>query len=136
LNKIQKGDKVMDWLQIKLRKFIDNNNKERHRKDVESFRRIKGLNLKKQIEPHLSFNQSLEKSRGLPVYNGPKFADQVNKLSFNVEPRKKKTLPKYSLSKSNEKSPDYSRKKIAQKEPFSNISFYKQFDYLKKAQSK
>jgi uncharacterized protein (DUF736 family) len=39
-------------------------------------------------------------------------------------------------TKSNEKSPDYSRKKIAQKEPFSNISFYKQFDYLKKAQSK
>lgn len=37
----------MDWLQIKLRKFIDNNKKERHRKDVESFRRIKGLNPKK-----------------------------------------------------------------------------------------
>lgn len=27
LSKIQKGDKVMDWLQIKLRKFIDNNKK-------------------------------------------------------------------------------------------------------------
>lgn len=27
LNKIQKEDKVMDWLQIKLRKFIDNNKK-------------------------------------------------------------------------------------------------------------
>ena len=27
LNKIQKGDRVMDWLQIKLRKYIDNNKK-------------------------------------------------------------------------------------------------------------
>lgn len=34
LSKIQKGDKVMDWLQIKLRKFIDNNKKERHKKEV------------------------------------------------------------------------------------------------------
>lgn len=49
LSKIQKGDKVMDWLQIKLRKFIDNNKKERHKKEVESFRKIKGLNPRKQL---------------------------------------------------------------------------------------
>jgi hypothetical protein len=49
LNKIQKGDKVMDWLQIKLRKFIDNNKKERHKREVENFRKIKALHLKKQI---------------------------------------------------------------------------------------
>jgi hypothetical protein len=48
LSKIQRGDKVMDWLQIKLRKFIDNNKKERHKKEVESFRKIKGLYPKKQ----------------------------------------------------------------------------------------
>lgn len=34
LNKIQKGDKVMDWLQIKLRKFIDGSKKEKHRREV------------------------------------------------------------------------------------------------------
>lgn len=49
LNKIQKGDKVMDWLQIKLRKFIDNNKKERHRKEIESFKINKALNSKKQL---------------------------------------------------------------------------------------
>ena len=27
LNKVQKGDKVMDWLQIKLRKYMDNHKK-------------------------------------------------------------------------------------------------------------
>lgn len=27
LSKIHKGDRVMDWLQIKLRKFIDQNKK-------------------------------------------------------------------------------------------------------------
>jgi len=27
LNKIHKGDRVMDWLQIKLRKFLDNSKK-------------------------------------------------------------------------------------------------------------
>ena len=27
LSKVQKGDKVMDWLQIKLRKYVDNNKK-------------------------------------------------------------------------------------------------------------
>lgn len=48
LSKIQKGDKVMDSLQIKLRKFIDNNKKERHKKEVESFRKLKGLLPKKQ----------------------------------------------------------------------------------------
>ena len=32
LAKIQKGDKAMDWLQIKLRKLIDNSKKERHKK--------------------------------------------------------------------------------------------------------
>jgi hypothetical protein len=39
----------MDWLQIKLRKFIDSNKKERHKKEVESFRRFKVLNPKKQL---------------------------------------------------------------------------------------
>lgn len=34
LGKIQKGDKVMDWLQIKLRKFVDGLKKERHRREV------------------------------------------------------------------------------------------------------
>ena len=90
----------MDWLQIKLRKFIDNNKKQRHKKDVQSFRRTKGINRKIKIEPNISIDQSLEKSRGFQVYNGPKFADQVNKLSLNVESREKNTLSKYSLSKS------------------------------------
>jgi hypothetical protein len=34
LSKIQKGDKVMDWLQIKLRKFTDFNKKEKHRREL------------------------------------------------------------------------------------------------------
>jgi hypothetical protein len=34
LSKIQKGDKAMDWLQIKLRKFVDNAKKEKHKRDV------------------------------------------------------------------------------------------------------
>lgn len=32
LSKIQKGDKAMDWLQIKLTKFMDFNKKEKHRR--------------------------------------------------------------------------------------------------------
>ena len=28
----------MDWLQIKLRKFIDNSKKEKHRKEIENFK--------------------------------------------------------------------------------------------------
>jgi hypothetical protein len=41
LAKIQKGDKVMDWLQIKLRKLIDQNKKIRHKKDIELFKKSK-----------------------------------------------------------------------------------------------
>ena len=32
LSKLQKSDKVMDWLQVKIRKFLDSNKKERHKK--------------------------------------------------------------------------------------------------------
>lgn len=49
LSKIQRGDKVMDWMQIKLRKFIDNNKREKHKKEVESFRKAKFINVKKPV---------------------------------------------------------------------------------------
>lgn len=49
----------MDWLQIKLRKFIDNNKKQRHKKEVENFRKIKGLNPKKMTESPSNFKKSL-----------------------------------------------------------------------------
>ena len=84
LSKIQKGDKVMDSLQIKLRKFIDNNKKERHKKEVESFRKLKGLLPKRQNDSHVYYERSLEKSREFPMYNAPKIMDQVNKFAFNL----------------------------------------------------
>lgn len=45
-------------------------------------------------------------------------------------------MAKYSLGKSNEKSPAESRRKVSQNRPntsYSQHSFYKQFDYLRKA---
>lgn len=39
----------MDWLQIKLRKFIDQNKKEKHRKELENFRKCKFLDIKKHL---------------------------------------------------------------------------------------
>lgn len=74
----------MDSLQIKLRKFIDNNKKERHKKEVESFRKLKGLLPKKQNESQVYYERSLEKSREFPMYNAPKMMDQINKFAFNL----------------------------------------------------
>ena len=105
LSKIQKGDKLMDSLQVKLRKLIDNNKKERHKKEVESFRKLKGLP-KKQNESHVYNETSLQKSREFPMYNAPKIMDQANKFTFNLEAKKNSSIAKYSLSKSNEKSLD------------------------------
>ena len=50
LSKMQKGDKVMDWLQIKLRKFMDFNKKEKHRRELENFRKGKFVDYKHSKE--------------------------------------------------------------------------------------
>lgn len=63
LSKIQKGDKVMDWVQIKLRKLIDGSKKEKHRRDLENFKKNKVPMSKKHQESQQYYDKSLEKSR-------------------------------------------------------------------------
>lgn len=68
---------------------------------MESFRRIKGLNPRKPNDSHIYFEKSLDKSREVSSYNAPKILDQISKLSFNLESKKKSNLSsKYSLGKS------------------------------------
>lgn len=38
----------MDWLQIKLRKLIDQSKKEKHRKEIENFKKHKFIEVKKK----------------------------------------------------------------------------------------
>lgn len=50
LVKIQKGDAIMDWIQIRLRKFIDSHKKEKHKREVETFRNQKYLQIKTSLD--------------------------------------------------------------------------------------
>jgi len=47
----------MDWLQIKLRKFIDGNKKEKHRRELENFKKGKYLDYKKSNNKSTSREQ-------------------------------------------------------------------------------
>ena len=130
LGKIQKGDKVMDWLQIKLRKFVDGLKKERHRREVENFRRGKYIDTRKYADPGRDCSISQSRQVADPVcVLGP------SRGNHNARQTAQSTsfAAHSSLSKSRDKDCiDSSRRRGQNHSSYSSYSFHKNFTFAKR----
>jgi hypothetical protein len=121
LGKIQRGDRAMDWLQIKLRKFIDSAKKERHRRELENFRKGKFIEAKNhgpsfQKETRAGSRQALAASRG-----------------SNYRPAGSRQAPAAnSLSRSREHSQLESSRRKEHNQSYAHYSYHKNFSFLRK----
>ncbi len=94
----------MDWVQIKLRKLIDGSKKEKHRRDLENFKKNKVPTSKKHQESQQYYDKSLEKSRQFHP-NTMKNTEHFNKMSLHFDTKPKINQTKYTFNRSIEKSP-------------------------------
>jgi len=136
LSKIQKGDKAMDWLQIKLRKFVDNAKKQKHRREVENFRKGKFIDVRKLLQPTQERNTSYLDSKNTSHLDNNHFSAYEKPHYHLKSAQNKHVFVHSSLSRSREKEPIESSRKKSQNNSYSQYSYQQTFGLLKKSKDK